>query len=80
MNGRIIPFAGVAQSPERRSARPEVAGKIPAPRSILPFPRPHRVPRVEPLLIAVVGCFAGIALVCAGMLARAGGIVFGVWP
>lgn len=74
-NGRHIPFAGVAQSPERRSARPEVGGKNPPPRSkILPFPR-RPLTRLEPFVIAIAGTLVGIAIVVIGLAGYAASIV-----
>jgi hypothetical protein len=75
-NGSAFRFAGVAQQPERSPARTEVAGKSPAPRSIvLPFPRPHRW-RAEPFIIVAAGLSAGIAIMLIGLTLYAGGIVF----
>lgn len=79
-NGRSIDFAGVAQQTERGRKPPappaEVAGKNPAPRStILPFPQPHTPARVSPLLIALAGMLAGIALLVIGLAAYTGLIV-----
>lgn len=76
-NGHHIPFAGVAQSTERRPSRPEVAGRIPAPRStIVPFPRPYHRFRPGPFVVACVSVLVAIALVVIGLSAYAGAIVF----